>query len=111
LGAAISTTKWWRAFYRPKTRIRLTGGHLYQRLFISDRDLSDDSFMLLRDKSTQSYRYLSSNFGSTLKKAPEVFLDVTEEKMFTAWFPIQKDCCYGNGPRHFINARERRTHH
>ena len=77
-------------FYAPKTRVRLSGGYLYERLFIGDTPRDDVSFTLLRDKSYGSYGYLKSNFGTTILEAPEVVTDGIEREMFDTWFPIQK---------------------
>jgi hypothetical protein len=77
-------------FYHPKTRVRLTGGYLYARLFIGDSYREENSFVLLRDKSYQSYGYLKSGTIDTLKYAPEIAVDGIETNMFETWFPIQK---------------------
>lgn len=77
-------------FYEPKTRVRLTGGYLYQSTMIGDDDMDNYSFVLLRDKAYESYEYLSSNFGETLLQAPDALSDSIEQNLFDAWFPIQK---------------------
>ncbi len=77
-------------FYSPKTRVRLTGGHFYQKFFIGDTPREEDSFLLLRDKAYGSYGYLLSNFGQTVLESPKVLGDGVEQEMFDTWFPVQK---------------------
>lgn len=91
-------------FYEPKTRIRLTGGFVYQWLFIGDRPRSDQSFTLLRDKAYGSYEYLRSNIGVTILRTPGVIGDAAEQRMFEAWFPIQKGVATAMG-RAIISTR------
>lgn len=91
-------------FYHPKTRVRLTGGYLYQSLFVSDGVHHDEAFNLLRDKSYHSYEYLRSNVGESVMLAPEVLTDGAEQQMFTAWFPIQKGVATAMG-RAIISTR------
>lgn len=91
-------------FYEPKTRVRLSGGFLYSRLFIGDTPKEDISFSLLRDKSYQSYAYLVNNFNQTLQYAPEVVTDNVEKSMFEAWMPVQKGVATAMG-RAIISTR------
>ncbi len=91
-------------FYSPKTRIRLSGGHLYQRFFISDSPRTDNSFSLLRDKAYGSYSYLLGHFGQTILESSKVIGDGVEKEMFDTWFPIQKAVASSMG-RAIISTR------
>ncbi|MBP9760609.1 MAG: hypothetical protein KBD24_04605 [Candidatus Pacebacteria bacterium] len=77
-------------FYAPKTHLRLTGGYLYFYLF-ARLDAPNDVFDLLHNKTMGSYTYLRRHFTSTLALSSEMMLDTTEQRMFDAWFPIQKN--------------------
>jgi hypothetical protein len=77
-------------FYHPKTRLRLTLGYLYMKVFATVGENRSDEFGLLNQKSVNSYGYLRSNFISTLSHTGEVLLDDSERKMFEIWFPLQK---------------------
>jgi hypothetical protein len=77
-------------FYQPKTRLRLTLGYLYMRVFATPNEDRGDEFGLLNQKAISSYSYLRSNFISTLSHTGEVLLDDSERKIFEVWFPIQK---------------------
>lgn len=76
-------------FYEPKTRLRLSLGYLYMKLFADPED-EDSSARLLYNKADHSYKYLRSNIFSTLTHSMGVLLDHTEIAMFDSWFPIQK---------------------
>lgn len=93
----------WR-FYEPKTRVRLTGGYVYQWLFVGNRPRADVSFTLLRDKAVGSYRYLRAGAGTTVLRAPEALANTAEQRMFEAWFPIQKGVATAMG-RAIISTR------
>lgn len=84
-------------FYHPKTRMRISLGYLYMKVFAgADADRGDE-FKLLNQKSVESYAYLRSNFISTIVHSGEVLLDDSERKMFEVWFPIQKNVANAMG--------------
>lgn len=92
-------------FYEPKTRIRLSAAHYYQKLFIGgETTLEDESFLLLRGKAYGSYEYLRENFDATLAALPQVLEDRAEQTLFTTWFPIQKGVATAMG-RAIISTR------
>lgn len=91
-------------YFEPKTRVRLTGGYLYQWFFIGDRPRTDAQFSLLRDKASGSYQYLRTNVSKTITHAPTVLTDAAEQRMFEAWFPIQKGVATAMG-RAIISTR------
>jgi hypothetical protein len=77
-------------FYAPKTKLRLTFGYLYMKLFGNPDLFNPGSYELLYSKAIGSYSYLRSNFLATLTSTGEVLLDGVENKMSDTWFPIQK---------------------
>lgn len=77
-------------FYHPKTRLRLSLGYLYMRVFAMPNENRNDEFKLLNTKSISSYGYLKNNFITTLSHTGEILLDDSERRMFEVWFPIQK---------------------
>jgi uncharacterized protein YycO len=78
-------------FYEPKTRVRLSGGVLYMRIFGDFEDLQTGAYHLLYEKADGSYKYLFDHFFSTLAHTGEILVDSSERKMFDTWFPIQKN--------------------
>ena len=91
-------------FYEPKTRIRLSGAYYYQRFFIGESPYRDSQFLLLRDKTYASYKYLRAQFGTTVASLPKVLSDGAEHTMFSAWFPVQKGVATAMG-RAIISTR------
>ena len=77
-------------FYMPKTRLRLSGGLLYMRMFGFPNDYRVGPFELLYKKANSSYGYLFKNIKTTIVKTGEVLVSNIEERMFDTWFPIQK---------------------
>ncbi len=84
-------------FYAPKTRLRLSAGQLYLRIFAKPDSNQIGSYEVLYSKARESYKYLFSNFFSTVLRTGEVVLDGTEQRMFSVWFPIQKNVAYTMG--------------
>lgn len=78
-------------FYQPKTALRLNGGFVYLQLFAKPGGERGDSFKVLHSKALGSYKYLAVNLDKTIIGTPEAIADVAENKMFQAWFPIQKN--------------------
>jgi hypothetical protein len=77
-------------FYAPKTRIRLTIGFLYMKLFGNPDLFNPSQYELLYSKATKSYSYLRNSALTTFIASGEVLLDGTENKLSNTWFPIQK---------------------
>ena len=78
-------------FYSPGTRLRISAGWLYLRIFGSiDTVSSQDSFELLKVKSEEGYQYLFKNFDQTLLASGEIIVDTTRNEMFDMWLPVQR---------------------
>ncbi len=77
-------------YFAPKTRIRLSGGYYYMKLFAREGRSSEQGYGLLREKGEESYTYLRDNVLTTLTFTGEVLSDTAERRMFDTWFPIQK---------------------
>jgi F0F1-type ATP synthase assembly protein I len=100
--AAVFNEMVWR-YYQPKTKVRLYGGHWYQKIFVSTRT-RNDAYDLLRDKANNSFTYITSNFTKNLITTPTVLANAAEQKMFDAWFPVQKSVATAMG-RAIISTR------
>jgi hypothetical protein len=69
-------------FYMPKTRLRLSGGLLYMRMFGFPNEYRVGPFELLYKKANSSYGYLFKNIKTTIVKTGEVLVSNLEERMF-----------------------------
>ncbi len=83
-------------FYEPKTRLRLSVGYLYMKFVPSDISEGTPSDMLYK-KAKQSYIFLRSKFFRTITESKNIILNFAENKIFDAWFPIQKSVATAMG--------------
>lgn len=77
-------------FYAPKTRLRISAGWLYLKLFGDNDNEYGDEYLVLNIKAKEAYQYLFKNFDTTLMLSGEVVIDKTTANMFDVWFPLQK---------------------
>lgn len=78
-------------YYHPKTWLRMDIGRGYLGLINNNQSSEDANYILLKDISIKSYDFLEKENALKLSNAFAVFENSMEYKMFSGWYPIQKN--------------------